>query len=100
MSMIRAAVVDEHCNTVGQEIDFQSGVLPNRSDPSYYCLKYVDPYGDTLFNQLQIPMVCADLDLLEKVSSNEETLRLIKKLKSLCEKCLSEPHLYLKFIGD
>lgn len=31
--------------------------LPHPDDTSFACLRFVDPYGDTTFNNLQIPLL-------------------------------------------
>ena len=53
-------------------------VLPAEIDRTFCCLSYVDWYGDTIFNALQVPMVRDEL----------------------AARCLSQPGLYLKFYGD
>lgn len=59
-------------------------------------LKYVDPYGDTVFNNLQIDDLVTDLELLKGFEDNE----LIDKIVSLAQECKSEIHTYLTFYGD
>ena len=59
-------------------------------------LKYIDPYGDTIFNNLQIDDLVADLELLKEIEDNE----LIDRIISLAQECKSEIHTYLTFYGD
>ena len=59
------------------------------------CLGFIDEYGDTVFNHLQLPVLIAELEAL--VVSNPE-LRcgpLVQYLKS-CQGL----HTYIHFIGD
>lgn len=62
----------------------------------YPWLATIDPFGDTVFNVLQIPNLVKDLEKLstentEKISTLKEVIAFIKKI---------DTHLYIKFIGD
>ncbi len=59
-------------------------------------LKYIDPYGDTIFNNLQIDDLVTDLELLKEIDGNE----LIDEIILLAQECKSEIHTYLTFYGD
>ncbi len=74
--------------------------LPPLRDLSYHCLRFIDPYGDTYFNQLQIETVLTEWDRVFKDIQDNETKGLAIKVKSLAQLCKNEPHLYLMFIGD
>ena len=39
-----------------------SKVLPPPNDLSWTCLRFIDPYGSTIFNQIQIPVVVRELE--------------------------------------
>jgi hypothetical protein len=75
-------------------------LLPDRDDGTSPCLRFVDPFGDTLFNQIQIPLVVTEL---------EKRLRGPVKpdLKAHCEAILKvvtaaagEEHTYVRFSGE
>lgn len=61
-------------------------------------LSTIDPYGDTTFNRLQIPILIDELDTLHKViimiDFSEQIEQLIKYLQQV------SVHQYIKFIGD
>lgn len=61
-------------------------------------LSTIDPYGDTTFNRLQIPILIDELDKLHKVilmsDFSEQIEQLIKYLQQV------SVHQYIKFIGD
>jgi hypothetical protein len=59
--------------------------------------KYLLPWGDTTFNEAQIPDLIQDLDLLKKSSTQIDT---IDKIVELARKCPETSHSYLKFYGD
>jgi hypothetical protein len=69
-------------------------------DQSYHCLRFVDWYGGTAFNQLQMPQVIAELDRLCSNTVSPEDQELLRALCRLAETCNGQVHLYLKFIGD
>ena len=78
---------------------FQSALTRNKQE-FYELLKYVDLYGNTVFNNLQMKILLKDLNfLLENAKDNEEK-EIIKAIIVLCDKCLKEVHLYIKFYGD
>lgn len=59
-------------------------------------LCYLDPYGDTFFNRLQIDDLIEDLRNLEKLETNT----VINDICVLAERCKEEIHSYLVFYGD
>jgi hypothetical protein len=69
-------------------------------DASYRCLGVVDPYGDTVFNRLQMPFLLDDLARLDLSSANDAERRGLLRLEALARRCGEGTHLYLRFIGD
>jgi hypothetical protein len=64
------------------------------------CLRFIDPYGDTIFNQLQIPILIDELQsILGKVQDDQIRDHLQRAIE-LAEKSRGEIHTYLKFHGD
>ena len=64
------------------------------------CLRFIDPYGDTTFNRLQIPVLIGELkSALEKVRDNEIKDHL-RRVIDLAEKSRDKVHTHLKFYGD
>jgi hypothetical protein len=62
------------------------------------CLRFIDPYGDTIFNRLQIPHLVAELQAL-RANVNDA---LVQHLEGVLEliRGVHEPHLYVRFRGD
>ena len=60
-------------------------------------LHYVDRYGDTYFNGIQMPDFLADWDTLRPASAEQQQWAAVRNMAIRCQ---SEPHLYLRFIGD
>lgn len=71
----------------GEEIDsidqfYSSKVFDEKHKKEFFLLKYLDEYGDTYFNWIQMDDVIRDLNLL--LSLEENNLKnLIKKIISL-----------------
>ena len=59
-------------------------------------LKYLDPYGDAIFNKLQMDDLIQDFQHLVKTGNDS----LIEEILLLAERCKAEPHTYLSFYGD
>ena len=70
-------------------------------DEHFALLRYVDPYGDTVFNRLQMEQILKELEQLKKSRGRSaEEMEYIRQLEDMARQCQSEPHLYLKFYGD
>ena len=75
--------------------------LPSNKDESYYCVRFIDLYGDTYFNRSQMDHFLKEWDRLFQAQSNHKQANdLYERVKSFAERCHKEPHLYIKFIGD
>ncbi len=59
-------------------------------------LHYLDPYGDTIFNKLQMDDLIFDLQYLGSIEPNP----LLTEIQKLAEKCKTGIHLYVIFYGD
>ena len=75
-------------------------LLPSEDDNSFHLIRYVDRYGNTLFNGIQMNDLRLDLALLERRATNAADRQIIAAIKELTQRCEEEPHRYLKFIGD
>jgi hypothetical protein len=65
-----------------------------------YCVHFIDPYGDTIFNQHQIPILITELEGIANTTSDEVTKEHILSILNLSRKSLGQIHTYLWFIGD
>lgn len=64
------------------------------------CLRFVDPWGDTIFNQSQIPVLLAELRAVASASTQPELRAHIEQLVGLVQQSTEQMHTYIKFIGD
>ena len=63
-------------------------------------LRYVDPYGNTIFNGGQIYPVLQELDRVGTEVSGKDEKEILAGLGELAIYCRDHPHTYLRFIGD
>jgi hypothetical protein len=72
--------------------------LPQSAPEGSACLRFIDPYGDTTFNAMQIPVLEEELAALveRKIEPHDQAIALLSFLRSVTE----WTHRYLKFIGD
>lgn len=74
--------------------------LPPLDAREFPCLRFVDPAGDTVFNQAQIAEVVREL---ERLSAKRHEPRVEAHLRSVLEfvrKAVGQTHTYIKFYGD
>lgn len=79
------------------------------------CLQYIDPYGDTYFNVIQIPILIEELKEListfrklkvKTIESNygdvsvEDVCKQISSYIDFSKKAVGKNHTYLRFVGD
>ena len=63
-------------------------------------LDYIDPWGNTMFNRLQLDRLSAELEELEKIKPSEKLTEVIAQLQNLIVKCKATSHHYIKITGD
>ena len=64
------------------------------------CLRFIDPYGDTMFNQVQIPILIDELQSILRKVQDHQIRDHLRRVIELAEKSRGEIHTYLKFYGD
>ena len=79
--------------------DILHQLLPSE-DHSYHYLRFIDWYGDTVFNRLQIPCFISEWDILAESAQTPDETALLTRIRELAIRCAQEPHLYLRFSGD
>lgn len=60
----------------------------------------IDPYGDTIFNHLQVRDLLDEWDRLARFATSDPEKKALAGVKQLAEHCLEAPHRYLRFYGD
>ena len=64
------------------------------------CIRFIDHYGDTTFNQFQIPVFISELEMLLAASDDAEEKLGIESLLTFTRKADGNTHTYIKFWGD
>jgi hypothetical protein len=65
------------------------------------CLRFIDPYGDTLFNGLQLPVLLDELEALASSSMDEQIRLHLHKLIDLVRDAIEMgPHHSVRCVGD
>jgi hypothetical protein len=68
---------------------------------SSVCVRFIDPWGDTVFNQAQLPDLLTELEqsktLLTDPGVSEHLTKVCRLVKQARRK---GSHIYVKFIGD
>jgi hypothetical protein len=98
--MVRVQVEDEGGASIGEAIDVPSTFFPPETDSRFVCLRFVDPYGDTVFNRIQACHLDGDLRLKMRECGDQKDLKMIEELLLLVALCQAEPHCYIRCIGD
>jgi ABC-type iron transport system FetAB ATPase subunit len=74
-------------------------VLPAQDDESFACLRFVDRYGDTVFNQLQAPTVISELQRV-RATAPQSLNRFLADVEQLARRVADIPGHHLRFVGD
>ena len=66
----------------------------------YPWLTSIDPYGNTIFNHLQVPHLIRELDEIKTLLGPQATAILEKIIIFVSNRVVESEGLYIKFIGD
>ncbi|HYN94276.1 MAG TPA: hypothetical protein VES42_10555 [Pilimelia sp.] len=75
-------------------------VLPGFEDEKFPVLRFLDEYGDTYLNSLQVRALRGELDELRALGLGSNALESLQRLYDLTEVSLRTPHQFLVFVGD
>ena len=97
---IKAFLRDER----GETLDSVLGLclrplIPAMDDGSSPCLRFIDPYGDTMFNVWQAKALLREL-ASRRSGADGVDQESIDRLAALVARCAEGIHLYLWFVGD
>jgi hypothetical protein len=101
---ISVVLQDEQCADISETVQDPQGAialcLPNPADTTFCCLRFIDPYGDTVFNHLQAVALLEEWDRLRPSFTQHNAAPLWSDIRKLIAHCAEEPHAYLRFVGD
>ena len=75
-------------------------LLPDYSKVDSPCLRFINLYGDTVFNCLQIPLLINELEETLSHISDKRIAAHGWKIVELARRAMQDVHQYVKFIGD
>jgi hypothetical protein len=75
-------------------------LLPSRSDASFYCLRFVDPYGDAVFNEAQISFLASEIRRQLDTIQDREARNHGDAILRLVESVEGKPRVFVRFVGD
>ena len=76
------------------------GFVPSADALDYPLLRFIDPYGDTIFNRPQMVPFLEEWGRLEQLAQQNSQRAQWDAIKRMAVRCHSEPHTYLRFVGD
>lgn len=75
-------------------------LIPTAPDTDSRCLRFLDPYGDAVFNQLQLPFLISEVRRQVEKMSDVAAKEHADAILHLLEAARGETHTYVWFIGD
>ena len=101
---IHIVVKNRSTEEIVDEADDINGRLERRlarmNREQYAYLRYIDPYGDTIFNRLQMEEVIPEMERLFAGSADDGSNKFFEYLLNMAKCCRDGVDLYLEFVGD
>ena len=73
--------------------------IVQRAPETSACLRFIDPYGDTVLNQLQLPVLISDLEELRGAATEHDFRANIDPALAFLRESEGH-HVYIRFVGD
>ena len=90
----------ESLEILGDPDNLTEKLLADEADGHLVCLRFIDPYGDTLFNSLQLPILIEELGNKLKSVTDDRVRNHGVAIIALARKALAKTHLYVRFYDD
>jgi hypothetical protein len=100
---INVRLQTERGELIEEMIDWNETVstfITHWDDTSFCCLRFIDEYGDTVFNTLQMESFLTEWERVSDRIETDEQRNVWNQVKTFAERCQKQSHTYLKFIGD
>ncbi len=95
--------IDENGDILGRADDPQgllSRLALTPAVESTVCLRFLDPYGDTYFNQRQLPVLIEELEALRRSGVKPEIAGHLEAVLQVVRGARGATHTYIRFTGD
>lgn len=74
--------------------------IPKDELEQTFCLQFIDPYGYTTFNELQIPVLIKELKYLHSKCLLNDKSNKLKSVINFTEKAIGKDFIRIRFYGD
>jgi hypothetical protein len=95
---------DERGRREGTPIEDPKGLLnrllPRTETDAFRYLPYIDPYGDTIFNSIQMEPFLREWREMRKNTSTADERAIVDSVEVIAVRCQETNHSYLRFVGD
>lgn len=100
MVVILQSEFGEVIELVADPEKFLEKVLPPRDPTDFPLLRYIDWYGNTIFNRNQMDQFLTEWQRIQKRAQTPQEAELLSRIESLARRVKDTHHRYLKFEGD
>jgi hypothetical protein len=101
---MNAQLMSERGEVIEEVFDEQSRLHPLiESVPEFdstHCIQYMDPFGDTIFNSMQLARFLDEWKLVAAQAVSTEDKELVASVERLGLLAEEEAHMYLRFVGE
>ena len=80
--------------------ELTQSILPDASDPSWICLRFVDRGGATIFNQLQVPALISELQRRLTELDDPDIKEHLGEILQLVETAEGQERTFVRFVGE
>ena len=87
-------------DAVADPKNYLGKLLPEIDEEKCPILGGIDPYGDTVFNGIQMRRFLLEWVEVSAKAGTDEERELVSKIEELARRCRDEIHLYITFVGD
>lgn len=64
------------------------------------CLRFIDPWGDTYFNQVQLPVLLQELETATLDAKDPQQQTALRAVSRFVEQARDQIHTYVCFVGE
>jgi hypothetical protein len=105
MERLRVELTDGAGRTIDEIRDGGAlrALIPMVNDERFACWRFVDPYGETVFNHLQLPILRREIVLLRPGSERVKSVdvdRILDLVEDLAANRSGVLHRYLRFVAE
>lgn len=72
--------------------------MPSCDDESYPLLRFIDPYGDTVFNRMEMQQFLREWRRLSTLARTPDQTGIVRRIERMARRCQEEPHTYSKVL--